>query len=127
MKEIWKWIDHNRYIVMSPLMMLAIWVIAFGCTVTTPSPTEPTKLVNIEELKKEYELFIIKYEFAIRDLEIQQETQGKLMDSITKLASGSVADLPGLLQLLLTGGFFGAVADNIRKRALIAGLKRNNA
>jgi len=127
MNKIWKWIDHNRYIVTSPIIMLIIWFVAFGCTVTTPSPTEPTKLVNIEELKKEYQLFIIKYEFAVKDLELQQEQQGKLMRSISKLASGSVADLPGLLQLLLAGGGIGAVTDNIRKRSFIAGLKRNNA
>lgn len=127
MKEIWKWINHNRYIVISPLVMLVIWFVAFGCMALTPSPTKPTKLVNIDELKKEYQLFIIKYEFAIKDLEIQREAQGRLMDSITKLASGSVADLPGLIQLLLTGGFLGAVTDNIRKRSLIAGLKRNAA
>lgn len=126
MKKVWKWIEHNRYIVTSPIIMLTIWIIAFGCTVTTPSPTEPTKLVNIEELKKEYQLFIIKYEFAVKDLELQAEQQSKLMQSITKLASGSVADLPGLLQLLLTGGFFGAVTDNIRKRTVIAALKRND-
>ncbi|GAI94399.1 unnamed protein product, partial [marine sediment metagenome] len=107
-----------------PIVMLVIWFVAFGCTVTTPSPAEPTRLVNVVELEQEYKLFIIRYEFAVQDLELQQKQQGDIMEMITKLASGSVADLPGLLQLLLTGGFFGAVTDNIRKRTVIAALKR---
>ena len=43
-----------------------------------------------------------------------------------QLASGGVADMPGLLKLLLTGGGLGAIADNIRKRGLISGLKNGN-
>ncbi len=124
--KVWKWIEHNRYIVMSPIIMLVIWLVAFGCIPETPSPTDPTRLVNVVELEQEYKLFLIKYEFAVRDLEIQVKQQSDIMEMISKLASGSVADLPGLLQLLLTGGFFGAVTDNIRKRTVIAALKRNN-
>lgn len=126
MTKILKWIDHNRYTVLSPLIMIVIWLVAFGCTPLTQSPTQPGQMVNVDELQKEYQIFQIKYEFAVRDLERLEEQRGKLLDAITKLASGSVADLPGLLQLLLVGGFFGATTDNIRKRALIAGLKRNS-
>lgn len=126
MKKVWKWIEHNRYIVTSPIIMLVIWFIAFGCTITTPSPTIPGKRVNIDELKLEYETFMLKFEYAVGDIEGQTKRQDNFIAMIVKLASGSVADLPGLLQLLLTGGFFGAVTDNIRKRTVIAALKRNN-
>lgn len=127
MKKVWKWIEHNRYIITSPIIMLAIWIIAVGCTITTPSPTVPGKLVNVDELKLEYEMFMMKFEYAVGDIEGQTERQDNFIAMIVKLASGNVADLPGLLQLLLTGGFFGAVTDNIRKRTVIAALKRNNA
>lgn len=127
MNKIWKWIEHNRFIVLSPLTMLAVWIIAFGCTSLTQSPSDPTQMVNVNELQREYELFQVKYQFAIKDLEELEEQRNKILDAITKLASGSVADLPGLLQLLLVGGFFGAVTDNVRKRGLIAGLKRNGS
>ena len=50
----------------------------------------------------------------------------KLEQVILDLASGAVAFTPGsLLQVLIAGGFLGFAADNIRKRGLIAGLKRN--
>lgn len=125
MNKILKWLDHNRFVVLSPLIMVLLWLIAYGCTPLTPSPTDPTRMINVAELQREYELFQVKYEFAIKDLERLEEQRNKILDAITKLASGSIADLPGLLQLLLVGGFFGAVTDNIRKRGLIAGLKRN--
>ena len=127
MKKVWKWIEHNRFVVMSPIIMLAIWILAVGCIPETPSPTDPTRLVNVVELEQEYKLFLIKYEFAVRDLELQQEQQNKIMEMITKLASGNVADWPGLVHLLVGGGGLAAVLDNIRKRTVIATLKRKNA
>ncbi len=127
MKKVWKWIEHNRFIVISPVVVLVIWIIAFSCTATTPSPTDPRRLVNVAELKKEYQLFMIKYEFAVYDLELEQKRQGDLMQMIMTLASGGVADLPGLLQLLVGGGGLAAILDNIRKRTVIAALKRKTA
>ncbi|MBA7606365.1 hypothetical protein ES703_13513 [subsurface metagenome] len=125
--KIWKWIDHNRYIVTSPIIMLVIWIIAVGCLPETASPTMPGKLVNVNELRLEYETFMLKFEYAVKDIEGQTERQDNFIAMIIKLASGNVADLPGLLQLLLGGGFFGAVTDNIRKRTVIATLKRKTA
>ena len=68
---------------------------------------------------------MIRFEAAGEDLKRQEEAQSEFVQLVTTLATGGVADLPGLIQLLAGGGLLGAIGDNIRKRGLIAGLKRN--
>ena len=46
---------------------------------------------------------------------------------ILDLASGGIPDMSSLVKLMIGGGGLGALADNIRKRGLIAGLKRNKS
>lgn len=132
MGKIWKWIDHNRFIVIGPIVAIAIWAYAVGCTPQTRSPLDPKRLVTERELgldlkswQAENEIMIAKFEAAGEDLEEQRQNNKKLEDFIVAIASGNVADLPGLITLLITGGGLGAITDNIRKRGLISGLKRN--
>ena len=132
MTKIWKWIEYNRFLVVAPIGALIIWLIAVGCTPLVNSPTTPGALVNAPELAVEFDVWqktqdatMIRFEAAGEDLKRQEETQAKFLQAITSLATGGVADLPGLIQLLAGGGLLGAIGDNIRKRGLIAGLKRN--
>ena len=67
-----------------------------------------------------------RFEAAGEDITEQKANRNKLKEFILTLASGNVADLPGAITLLLTGGGLGAITDNIRKRGLISGLKRNS-
>lgn len=132
MGKIWKWIDHNRFVVIGPVLAIMIWFYAVSCTPQTRSPLDPAKLVTERELGIEFkvwqaenEIMIAKFEVAGEDLKEQKENNKKLEDFIVAVASGNVADLPGLITLLITGGGLGAITDNIRKRGLISGLKRN--
>lgn len=132
MGKIWKWIDHNRFVVIGPVLAIAIWFYALGCTPQTPSPLDPKRMVTERELgldlkvwQAENETMILKFEIAGEDLEEQRQNNKKIEDFIVAVASGNVADLPGLITLLITGGGLGAITDNIRKRGLISGLKLN--
>ncbi len=134
MSKIWKWIEYNRFLVVAPICATLIWLIAVGCTATVRSPTTPGVQVNAPQLEVEFQIWqkaqeamLIRFEAAGEDLKRQEEAQAKFLQLVMGLASGGVADLPGLLQLLLGGGLLGAVGDNIRKRGLIAGLKRNGS
>jgi len=69
---------------------------------------------------------MIKFEVADQDIEEQKAAWSEFREILLQLASGSVADLPGLLTLVLGFSGAGAIADNIRKRGLIAGLKKNS-
>jgi len=132
MNAVWKWIDHNRFIVIGPIVAVLVWFYAVGCTPMVRSPLDPVKMVDERDLALDLrtwqarnEIMIARFEAAGEELAEQKANNKKIEETILKLASGSVADLPGLIKLLITGGGLGAIGDNIRKRGLIAGLKRN--
>jgi hypothetical protein len=132
MQKIWSWIEKNRFTVLCPLIGGIIWIVAVGCSPVTESPFYPGTLVTATELEQEFaiwqkenEITVARFEAAGRDLQQQTERQSAVLEVITTLASGSVADWPGLVQLLLGSGVVGLFADNIRKNGVIGGLKRN--
>ncbi|MBA7703972.1 hypothetical protein ES703_112769 [subsurface metagenome] len=133
MSKIWKWIDHNRFVVTGPIVAIMIWACAISCTPLTVSPLDPRRMVTAPQLEIDFmawqaqqEITAVKFEAAGQDLEQQKANNKKIEQLILGLASGGVADMPGLMKLLVAGGGLGAITDNIRKRGLISGLKRNN-
>jgi len=133
LKRIWNAIEHNRFTIVCPLAAVIVWLTAVGCTPLTFSPIDQTKLVNARELNTEYEVWLAqnkvmetKFTAAGKDLEEQAVQQEQFKQFLLTLASGSVADWPGLAQLLVGGGLLGALSDNIRKNGVIGGLKRAN-
>ena len=132
LKQIWTWIDHNRFVVIGPSVAVMLWFYAASCTPVTPDPLEPARLVTAKQLQYSFETWQIEqqvvakqFEFAGEDLQLQAENNKKIEKLIIDLASANVADLPGLITLWLGGGGLGAIVDNVRKRGLISGLKRN--
>lgn len=132
--KLWKWIDHNRFVVIGPLIGLSIWAYALSCTPLTESPLNPSRFVNEQQLvvdlktwQAQQEVMIIKFETAGQDIEQQKENNKKVEAMVLDLASGGIPDMASLVKLMFGGGGLGALADNIRKRGLIAGLKRNKA
>ncbi len=132
MTKVWKWIEYNRFTVIVPVAACIMWLIAVGCTATVPSPISPGVLVDAAQLHLEFEVWqndqevmLLRFEAAGQDLEAQKEQQAAFIEFITQLAAGAVTGWSGLIPLLVGGGLLGALSDNIRKRGLIAGLKRN--
>jgi len=133
MQKVWKWIDHNRFIITGPIIAIMIWAYALGCTALTTSPLDIGRMVNKSQLEIDFktwqaqqEITAAKFEAAGQDLAMQEERNAKLKETILGLASGGIPDMPGLIKLLVAGGGLGAITDNIRKRGLISGLKINN-
>lgn len=131
--KIWKWMDHNRFFVIGMIAASAIWIGAQGCTPTAASPLDQAKLVNAPQLELEFkawraeqEIILARFDLARDDIQRQKEGWAEIQQALVTLASGGVADLPGFIQLALGLGGVGAITDNIRKRGLIAGLKRNS-
>ena len=132
MARIWKWIDHNRFVVTGPIVGIMIWAYAVGCQPQTASPLDHQRQVNAAQLEidfktwqAEQEITAAKFEAAGQDIEQQTADNKKIEKFILGVASGGIADMPALLKLLVAGGGLGAITDNIRKRGLISGLKRN--
>jgi len=134
MEKIWKWINHNRFVVIGPIIGIMLWSYAVSCTPLTTSPLDPGRLVNVQQLDLDFktwqsqqEIMAARFEVAGQDLEQQEASNEKIKETLLGLASGGIPDMPGLLKLLLGGGGLGALIDNIRKGGVIGGLKRNKA
>ena len=132
LKKIWKTIEHHRYTVIAPVVGGLIWMYAVGCTPMTFSPLDDAKRVNASQLSIEFKswearqaIVAAKFEAAGEDLKQQAETNEAFKQTLLTLASGSVADWSGLVQLLVGGGLLGVIGDNVRKNGVIGGLKRN--
>ena len=132
MKKIWNFIEHNRFTVAMHVVAVLVWFTAAGCTPVTTSPIEAGKQVNARQLGIEYEKWLAQqritekeFEAAGEDIAEQTEANEKFTQMLLTLASGSVADWSGLMQLLTAGGMLGMAGDNIRKNGVIGGLKRN--
>lgn len=89
--------------------------------------TEQQLSIDLKSWQAQQEIALAKFEAAGKDIEQQKENNAKIQTMILDLASGGIPDMSGLLKLLLGGGGLGAIADNVRKRGLIAGLKRNKS
>jgi len=130
--KITKWIDRNRFIVIFPIISILIWITAASCTPVVSDPIEPSRQVDAVQLQNSFEVWQAeqlvvakRYELAGKDLQRQAENNAKIENFIIELAAGGTTNIPALIQLLIGGGALGAITDNIRKRGLIAGLKRN--
>ena len=132
MDKVWKWLNHNRYVVIGPVVAIMVWAYALGCTALTTSPLDIGRMVNASQLEIDFktwqaqqEITAAKFDAAGQDLVRQEEQNAALKETILGLASGGVPDVPGLLKLLVGGGGLGAIVDNVRKGGVIGGLKRN--
>jgi len=129
LEKIWSFIEKHRFTVIAPLICLGLWLVAHGCMPLTIGPLSQ-KQVSAVELEQEFavwqkqqEIVMQQFDFARADIERQKEQWSKFQGLLLTLASGTVADWPGLVQLLLSGGFLGMGLDVIRKNAVLAGVK----
>lgn len=132
MQKMMKWMEHNRYVLIFPVVGVMLWAYALGCTPTTMSPLFPGRMVNITQLDIDFKtwqsqqgVMAAKFEAAGLDLEQQKAGNEKIGEMIMDLAAGGIPDASGLIKLLIGGGGLGAILDNIRKGGVIGGLKRN--
>ena len=130
LKSIWKTVEHHRCTVVCPVIAALLWFAAVGCTPMTLSPVDESKEVNARQLQIEYQSWLAsqkiieaKFEAAGQDLAEQAQANEAFKQTLLTLASGSVADWSGLVQLLIGGGFLGVLGDNIRKNGVIGGMK----
>ena len=132
MEKMMKWMNHNRYVLIFPVVAIMLWAYALGCTALTTSPLDIGRMVNKTQLEIDFktwqaqqEITAAKFDAAGQDLVMQEERNAKLKETILGLASGGIPDMPGLLKLVVGGGLLGAIGDNVRKGGVIGGLKRN--
>jgi len=129
--KIWSVIEKNRWTVIVPIVGIILWFVAgVSCTPSTESPTRIGVQVNAVELQQDYrtwldnnELIAKRFEWAVVDIERQEADWSKLETALMTVATGGVTTWPALLQIFVSSGLIGALADNTRKNGVIAGLK----
>jgi len=127
-----KWLDHNRFTTVFPLVALSLWIWAAGCSPQTASVIRPGQVIDapglaleLKEWQATVDIQAARFEAAGEDLAAQAARISQAKEAIMKLASGeAVADLPGLVTLLMGGGVLGLLTDNVRKGGVIGGLKK---
>ena len=129
--KVWSYIEKNRWTMICLAIGIGLWLTAASCTPVVQSPTTGQQ-VNAVELANdldvymmEHQIILKKFDAAEADIQAQIAQMEKIKEVIMTLASGNVADVSGLVTLLLGSGAVGVVADNFRKNGVIAGLKRN--
>lgn len=130
--KIWSGIEKNRWTAIVPTIGIILWIIlTVSCTITTTSPTMSGVKVNTAELQLAYENWVLeceqtakRFEYAVKDIEKQQEQWSKITKMLITVASGGVTNYTGLLNVVFASGLLGVGADNVRKNGVIAGLKR---
>lgn len=129
-KSVVNWFSYNRGLVAGIILGVIMSVIAASCIPVTASPLDPQKIVDANGLQLEYkawqleqEITAEKFRIAAVDLQKQAENQEIIEKAIITVAQNPT----NAWQLLADGVLLGAVFDNIRKRGVIAGLKRNKA
>lgn len=125
-KETLKWLEHWRFAVIAPLVMLGVWLYCVGCTPVTASPLNTGKMITAAELEIEFESWQAQNEITMKrfgmageDIEKQKQEWAVFEDILMKVSTGAVADLPGLLQLMIGGGCIGVLADRLRASGVI--------
>jgi len=126
LERIWKQIERNRFTVVLPIALLGVWLYCVGCTPTTASPLNPAVRVTAAELEIDFlswqaqqEVMLKRFDLSRQEIEGQKEQWAAFQEVLMKLSTGAVADLPGLMQLLLGGGFVGLLADRLRASGVI--------
>ena len=130
--KIWTFIDHNRFFVIAFIMSIILLVCQYSCVPQTQSILVSGRMIDDRQLALELkewqvknELMIAKFGSAAEDLVLQKQQLDKLSKFIIRIGSGDIPTIPDILKYLVAGGGIGAIVDNVRKRGLIAGLKRN--
>jgi len=128
MKTFLNWISYNRGLVAGLILGLIMAVILISCVAETASPLDPQKIVDANGLALEFSIWQAqntitakKFEFAMDDIKQQTENQAQIEKAIITVAQNPT----NAWQLFADGTLLGVLFDNIRKRGLIAGLKRN--
>lgn len=133
LKQIYKFVDYNRYLCAAVVAGAVIALFAWGCYSTTPSPLSGAEVnrdqlhaeagIYNAEIEAQTEIMTAKFESAYTDLDRQDEFRAatvSLIEPVVGPALGPYATTVfGLLSLGLGG-------DNIRKRSVIKRLKNGN-
>lgn len=114
---------HNQFLTVAVIVVTVLMVWLFGCESTTQSPLRPETKVTRAELEVEVDMFKIKVQQSVKDLDRQDLFKQELFNVGVVIAQGGSINPVGTGITLLGILGIGAVADNRRKDAVIKTLQ----
>ena len=114
---------HNQFLTVAVVVVAVLMVWLFGCESTTQSPLRPETKVTRGELEVEVDMFKIKVQQSVKDLDRQDLFKQELFNIGVLFAQGGSVNPVGAGITLLSILGVAAVADNRRKDAVIKTLQ----
>ena len=125
-EKVKKVLAHNQFMTIAVVVVIALSVWLVGCESTTQSPLQPEKKVTRPVLIAEIEMFKVKVDQAVADLDRQDLFKQELFNLGLAVAQGGTINPIGAGVTLLSILGIGAVADNRKKDSIIKTLKNGN-
>lgn len=118
-----EWLKKNWLKVLLPLLVAALLLWAGGCPPRTPSPLNPDRKLDINELTDEFNNLIDRYETAILSLEEQARIRKLIMTNALMIAEAGTFNPLGVLTAIAGAYGVGSAATGagrvIKKRRKI--------
>ena len=112
-------LSHNQFLTVAVVIVAVLMVWLFGCESTTQSPLRPETKVTRAELEVEVDMFKIKVQQSVKDLDRQDLFKQELFNIGVLFAQGGSVNPVGAGITLLSILGVGACADNVRKNTVI--------
>ena len=125
-EKVKKALAHNSFLAIAVVIAIAMGAWLIGCESTTQSPLRPEVKVTRPELETEIEMFKVKVDQAVQDLDRQDLFKEELFNIGLAVAQGGTINPIGAGVTLLSILGIGAVADNRKKDSIIKTLKNGN-
>ncbi len=125
MKNIWKFIRHNKGMFIGGAIALAVLIWTYGCQSQVTSIVNPTVLVTRAELKLEVDNYLAIAEIKFANLDRQDSIKKTLFNTAIDFMQGGNVN-PAAVALVIGNILgLGAIIDNACKRTHINTLKSN--
>jgi len=69
MQKVWKWLNHNRWAVICPIVGIMLWSYALGCMALTTSPLDVSRMVNASQLEIDFKTWQAQQEITAAKFE----------------------------------------------------------
>lgn len=111
-----EFLNHNRYQVISTILICLVLVWTYACQPQVASMQSPGIKVNRSELQMELEHFIALAEIRFEDLHRQEQLRQTLFEHTTLWATSGTINPIGVLMSVGALLGLGAVTDNVRTK-----------
>lgn len=125
MSKLWQKIRHNKSLVISGILVVAVVAWLYGCEPTVRSIRHPGQSLNRIEFQSEVDTFVAQAASRFESLEQQEKLRQTIFNLAIQYAKGGSVNPVAVAITLGNIIGLGAIIDNCRKDVHIKTLKAN--